>query len=76
MELKQYLKETYSFISKGKKATEMQKKKICAVYGESVVTDRTCQKWFAKFRVRDFLLNDSPWSGKPNEVDSNQIETN
>ena len=26
-----------------------KKKKICAVYGEGAVTDRTCQKWFAKF---------------------------
>ena len=25
------------------------KKKICAVYGEGAGTDRTCQKWFAKF---------------------------
>ena len=25
------------------------KKMICAVYGEGVVTDRTCQKWFVKF---------------------------
>ena len=23
--------------------------KICAVYGEGAVTDRTCQKWFMKF---------------------------
>ena len=35
---------------KDKNATEMQKiKKICAMYGEGAVTDRTCQKWFAKF---------------------------
>ena len=27
----------------------MQKIYICAVYGEGAVTDRTCQKWFAKF---------------------------
>ena len=25
------------------------KKKICAAYGEGAGTDRTCQKWFAKF---------------------------
>ena len=25
------------------------KKKVCAVCGEGAVTDRTCQKWFAKF---------------------------
>ena len=34
---------------KGKKATELQKKKTCVVYGEGAVTDRTCQKWFVKF---------------------------
>ena len=36
------------YFKKGKNATETQKK-FCAVYGESAVTDRTCQKWFAKF---------------------------
>ena len=30
------------------------KKKICAVYGEAAVTDRMCQKWFAKFHAGDF----------------------
>ena len=38
------------YFKKGKNTTEMQKKeKICAVYGEGAVTDRTCQKWFMKF---------------------------
>ena len=36
------------FFKKGKNATEMQKK-ICAVYGESAVTDEKCQKGFASF---------------------------
>ena len=34
-----------------------------------------CQKWFAKFRTRDFSLDDAPWSGRPVEADSDQIET-
>ena len=58
----------------GKNATETQKK-VCAVYGESAVTDQTCQKWFAKFRAGDFSLDDAPWSGRPVEVDSDQIKT-
>ena len=62
------------YFKKGKKATETQKK-ICAVYGEGAVTDRTCQKWFAKFCAGDFSLDDAPWSGRPVEVDSDQIET-
>ena len=39
------------------------------------VTDRTCQKWFAKFRAGDFSLDDAPQSGRAVEVDSDQVET-
>ena len=62
------------YFQKGKNTTEMQKE-ICAVYGEGAVTDRTCQKCFAKFRAGDFLLDDASRSGRPVEVDSDQIET-
>ena len=62
------------YFKKGKNATETHKKN-CAVYGEGAVTDQTCQKWFAKFRARDFSLDDAPQSGRPVEVDSDQIET-
>ena len=48
---------------------------ICAVYGKGAVTDQTCQKWFAKFHAGDFSLDDAPQSGRPVEVDSDQIET-
>ena len=54
--------------------TETQKN-ICAVYGEGAVTDQTCQKWFVKFRAGDFSLDDAPPSGRPIEVDRDQIET-
>ena len=39
------------------------------------MTDRMCQKWFAKFHAGDFSLNNAPQLGKPVEVDSDQIET-
>ena len=51
------------------------RKKICAVYGEGALTDRTCQKCFVKLCAGDFSYDDAPWSGRPVEVDSNQIET-
>ena len=63
------------YFKKGKNATEMQKKKICALYGEGAVIDRPCQKGFAKLRDGDFSLDDAPGSCRPFEVDSNQIET-
>ena len=62
------------YFKKGKNTTEKQKI-IHAVYGEGAVTDRTYQKWFLKFRAGDFSLDDAPRSGRPVEVDSDQIET-
>ena len=63
------------YFKKGKNATEMQKKKVCVVYGQGTVTDQMCQKWFAKFHAGDFLLNSAPQAGRTVEVGSNQIET-
>ena len=34
-----------------------------------------CFMWFVKFREGSFLLNNVPWSGRPVEVDSHQMET-
>ena len=62
------------YFKRSKNATEMQKE-ICAVYGEVAVTDQKCRKWFATFRAGDFLLEEASWSGRPAEVDSDQIET-
>ena len=61
------------YFKKGKNATETQRK-ICTVCGEGAVTGQTCQEWFAKFRAGDFSLDDALWSGRPVEVDSNQIK--
>ena len=44
------------------------------MYGEGAVTDQTCQKWFVKFCAGDFSLDNAPQSGRPVEVDSDQIK--
>ena len=62
------------YSKKSKNATETPQK-MCAVYGEGAVTNGTCQKWFAKFHAEDFSRDSAAWSGRPVEVDSNQIET-
>jgi len=62
------------YFTKGKNATEMQKKQLCAVYGEGTVTGGTRQKRFAKLRAGDVSLDNAPGAGKPAEVDSNQIK--
>ena len=48
---------------------------IFAAYGKGAVTDRMCQKQFAKFCAEDFSLDNAPQSGQPVKVDSNQIKT-
>ena len=64
------------YFRKDKNAAEMQKKKkICVVYGVGAVNDEMCQKWFVKFCIGEFSLDDAPRSGGPVEVDSYQIET-
>ena len=60
---------------KVKTQQKCKKKEICAAYGESAVTDQMCQKWCVKFHAGDFSLDDVPWSGKPAEIDSDQIKT-
>ena len=62
-------------ISRKVKTQIKHTKKIFAMYGEGSLSDQTCQKWFAKFHAGNFSLDDAPQSGRPTEVDSNQIET-
>ena len=45
------------------------------MYEEGAAIDQRCEKWFAKFRAGDFLLDDFPRSGRPVAVDSDQIKT-
>ena len=61
------------YFKKGKNATKTHQKD-CAVYGEGAVTDQTCEKWFAKFHAGDSSPDDAPQSGRPVEVDSDQIK--
>ena len=43
-----------------KKGKMKCKKKICAVCAGGAVTDRMCQKCFAKFHTGDFSVDDAP----------------
>ena len=63
------------YFKKGKTQVKCKIKKICAVYGEGAVIDQAREKWFAKFLARDFSLDGPLQSGRPVEVDSDQIET-
>jgi len=61
------------YFKKGKRAAEAHKK-ICGIYGDDALTERVCQKWFAKFRSGDFDVNDAPRSGRPTEINSSDVK--
>ena len=45
------------------------------MYEKGAVTDRTCQKWFAKLHAGDFSLDDAPQMHRAVEIDNHQMET-
>ena len=57
----------------GKKATEAAKA-ICSVYGDDAVSVRVCQNWFSRFREENFSLDDQDRSGRPPELETNNLE--
>jgi len=48
-------------------------KSICAVYGKSAVSERTCQKWFKRCRDGNFSLSGEPRSGRLSNVNEDCI---
>ena len=61
------------YFRKGKNAVQFAKK-LRDVYGEDALKDRQCRNCFDKFRSGGFSLKDEERSGRPNEVDDDQIK--
>ena len=47
---------------------------LVEVYGEHALTERTCQKWFARFKSGDFGLEDEERVGKPKKFEYEERE--
>lgn len=50
------------------------KRNICEVYGEGTVDDRTCQRWFKRFRSGNFNLEDEPRPGRAVSFDNDLLK--
>ncbi|XP_026825471.1 histone-lysine N-methyltransferase SETMAR-like [Ooceraea biroi] len=48
---------------------------LCEVFGQDVITVRSCQFWFEKFRNGDFNLEDEPRSGRPSVIDKARLRS-
>ena len=62
------------YFMKVKDATEREKKDLCCVW-RRCCDGLNVSNRFAKFRAGDSSLDEAPRSGRPVEVDSDQIET-
>ncbi|XP_018055291.1 PREDICTED: histone-lysine N-methyltransferase SETMAR-like [Atta colombica] len=62
------------FCRKGKNVTQAANK-ICAVYDEGIVAERTVQKWFASLKLVISILNNQERSSRPFTTDEDQIKT-
>ena len=58
---------------KGNSAAEAARN-IHSVYGEECVNERTCRRWFAKFKGGEFTLEDEDRTGRPVEFDEKLLE--
>ncbi|KAL6265755.1 hypothetical protein P5V15_002561 [Pogonomyrmex californicus] len=47
---------------------------ICAAYGENAVSHTTCKRWYQKFRQGDFSLEDEPRAGRPQKIETNELQ--
>lgn len=57
----------------GHKATEAASS-ICSTMGKDVLSTRTAQHWFNRFKNGNFELDDLPRSGRPLEVDMDALK--
>ena len=48
---------------------------LLKVFGEGIVSDRTCRKWFKKFETGNFDLSDELRSGQPSLIDDDVVKT-
>ena len=47
---------------------------LVEVYGEHAVAERTCQKWFVRFKTDDFGLEDKERPGQPKKFEDKELE--
>ena len=47
---------------------------LVEVYSEHALAERTCQKWFARFKSGDFGLEDKERPGQPKKFEDEELE--
>ena len=69
-----YFRYILLFYFRKRQSAAQAAKKLRDAYGEEAVNDLQCRNCFDKFRSGDFSLKDEQRSGRPNEIDDDQIK--
>jgi len=56
------------------KKTAAAHKLLVEAYGNFVPSERTCQKWFQRFKSGDFDVNDKQRSGQPKKFEDIELQ--
>ena len=57
-----------------KKTAAKSHRILVEVYGEHALAERTCEKWFARFKSGDFGLEDEERAGQPKKFEDEELE--
>ena len=57
-----------------KKSAAESHRILVEVYGQHALAERTCQKWFARFKSGDFSLEDEERPGQPRKFEDEELE--
>ena len=74
MDSKTYIRACALFMFDQGKSTKEATRVISELYPEDAMTERTCERWFAKFREGDLSLQDLPRSGRPQILDHQSLK--
>ena len=57
-----------------KKSAAESHRILVEAYGDRALSERTCQKWFARFKSGDFHLEDQERAGCPKKFEGAELE--
>ena len=57
-----------------KKTAAKSHRILVEVYGQHALAERTCHKWFARFKSGDFVLEDEERLGQPKKFEDKELE--
>jgi len=72
--LTKHLREVLIFCFNWKESAAEAHRMLVEVYGDTAPTDKSCRKWFRRFKDGNFSVEDKPRSGQPKKFEDKELE--